>query len=261
MAQPMIDQKSGGAVSRGDRRPRWSKWVIAAGVVVIAAVLVSVAVRLLDRRDFGSITLGGPVDRIDIQVARGDVELVAGGSDDVVVQRSSSWRFQRPDLLATIEGSTARVHATCPRLLPVSGCSVDHRVEVPPGVRVDVRTDSGSVTVADLDGWVRVVTSGGEVRAHGLQSDELLVDTNGGHVNVGFVRAPSRVDVVSGGGDVTVVAPADRYELAVNAGDGEIDDRLGSEEFAERSIQVQTNGGDLNLLPAVRSSPPEPATG
>lgn len=257
MAHPMTD--TGRATPRGvspRRALRWPTWlrvVVLAAVVVVAVVVTVAAARLLDRREFSSVTLGGPVDRIDLQVARGDVELVAGTSDDVVVQRTTSWRFRGPDLTASVDGSTARIHASCPRVpLPLSDCSVTHRVEVPPGVRVDVRADAGSVVADGLDGWLRIITSNGRVEATGLLTDEILVDTHGGSVTIDFGRPPSRVDVVSGGGDVDLTVPEAMYELRIAAGDGEVTTRVDSVDMAERMIRIDTSGGDVVVDPTGR---------
>jgi hypothetical protein len=254
MAQPMTDHRPTRPLPRARRRaqrwPLWAKVAMAGVVVAVVMLAVLAASRLLDRRDFSSTTLGGPIQRIDLQIAAGDIKLVAGSSDDVTVQRTSNWRLRRPTTTATVDGSTARIHATCPRVVvPLAACSVDHRVEVPPGVRVDVRTDSGTVTATGLDGWVRIVTSNGRVEASELHTDELIVDTVGGSVSASFGLAPSRVDVRSGGGDIELVLPADMYDIMVAADGGEVDLQVESEDLAERLVQLRSDGGDVIVLP------------
>jgi hypothetical protein len=232
----------------GRRWPTWAKVLAAAGLIVLLGVAAVAAVGLLDRSDFTARTLAGPVVRVEVQVARGDIELVLGSSDDVVVQQTERWRFRRPDTTAVIDGATARIRSTCPRAVMLIGtCSVTHRVEVPPGVRVDVRTDSGEVTVQGLDGWVRVVTSDGRVEGTELRSPEVLVDTSGGKVHLGFDAQPSRVDVDSGGGDVVIVAPGGPYEVQVRAEGGEVEVGIEDEDMAEAIIAVASRGGSVSI--------------
>ncbi|MGY6502575.1 MAG: hypothetical protein ACXIVQ_16955 [Acidimicrobiales bacterium] len=236
------------------RLPRqWPQWARAVAVLVglaILSVLIVLGIRLLDRRDFSSVTLGGPVTRIDIQVAEGHVELHPASGDDVVVERTADWRLRRPRSEAYVDGATVRIRAGCPRgLVVVGSCSVTHRIEVPDGVRVDVRTDSGRVWLYEVTGWVRVVTTEGRVVAEGLRSPEVLVDTSGGSVHLDFADAPSRVEVLSGGSNVTLGLPGGPYEFALRSGDGEVDVRVDAEELAERTVAIDSGGGDVWILP------------
>lgn len=253
----MTDLNSSRTLPRARRRaqrwPRWLKVIAALVVVVILGAAGLGAARLLDRREFSSVTLAGPVDRIDLQVASGDVELVEGSDGDVTVQRTSAWRLRPPDLVATVDGSTARIHATCPRVLvPLATCSVAHRIEVPEGVRVDVRTDAGTVSAEGLDGWVRIITSNGRVEATDLASDELVVDTHGGDVEAWFTDAPSRVDVATSGGDVELILPEAPYEVSVRSDGGDVETRVETEELAERMIRVRSDGGSVAIDPPPR---------
>ena len=234
--------------TRPGRWPVWLRALLAVGTLALVAVLAILGARLLDRRDFNAVTLGGPVNRIDVQVADGDVELVPGSGDDVVVERSSSWRFRRPDAEAYVDDGTARIRSGCPPIVLVVGsCSVTHRIEVPAGVRVDVRTYSGRVTLGGVTGWVRVVTTEGRVEGDGILSPEVLVDTSGGSVGLAFAGAPSRVAVVSGGSGVDLRLPGGPYELDVRPGDGDVDIDVETDDLAERVIEVDTDGGDVSI--------------
>ena len=256
MAHPMTDRPAPVGARRAARPwPRWLRVVVLIGAVILVGAVVLAALRLLDRREFDSVTLGGPVDRIDVQLSSGEVRLVAAEGEDVAVQRSRAWRFRSPEIEATVDNGTVRVRATCPRVaIPLGHCSADHRIEVPSGVRVDVRTDAGSVQVEGLDGWVRVVTTDGEVTASGLRSPEMIVDSSGGRVEVGFAVSPSRVGLDSGGGDIHLFLPPDRYEITTVAGGGDVAERVGSEAFAERMVDLRSNGGDIIVEPPPRVS-------
>lgn len=232
-------------------RPLWSLRRVAIVVGIPVLVLVAVlVVNLLDRREIATSTVPGPVDRVVVQVARGDVRLVpaASGTTDVSVETTSRWRFMRPTSQVDADGSVTRVSASCPRVVLVVGvCAVDFLIEVPEGVQVFVRTDSGAVEAEGLDGWARFITSGG-VTATDMRGAELLVESRGGGVDVGFAHAPSRVDISAGGGAVAVSVPAsENYDVRTAGSTGEVDVTLDDVNDAERIIRIR--GGDVTVRP------------
>ena len=76
-------------------RPLWSvrRILLVVGLPLLLVVGL-VALQLLDRRTVNSETLAGPVDRVVVQVARGDVRLVQAeeGSTDLTVERTEGLR-------------------------------------------------------------------------------------------------------------------------------------------------------------------------
>lgn len=234
-------------------RRLWSARAVAAVALVVLVPVVSVFVlRLLDRTEFESTALPGPVDRIDVQLARGSVELVPASPDvvDVEIEKTTEWRFSRPSTSSEVdsEGGTARIRASCPRIVLVVGtCSVDYRVQVPSGVRVTVRTDSGTVTATGLDGWLRVVTSGGRIVATDLSSPEALIDSGGGSVTLAFESPPSRVETLSRGGAVDITLPDGAYDVRTSPADAETSIAVPTDRSAERSIVIDSGGGHIRV--------------
>ncbi|MBK5224452.1 MAG: hypothetical protein JJE52_16575 [Acidimicrobiia bacterium] len=234
-------------------RPLWSFRAVGAVVGAITLVLLLVfGAQLLDRSSFESTTLAGPVTRVDIRLARGNVDLVpaVAESADVVVERTSRWRFSQPSLTAEVlpDSGVARIDATCPRVVLVVGiCRVDYLVQVPAGLRVDVRTDSGTVTFEGLDGWVRVVTSDGAVAGTNLSTQEVLVDSQGGAVSLGFSGSPSRILVLSGGGSIDIQTPGGPFQVRASGGKGERTIDVPVEPDAERTITLDSGNGDVTV--------------
>lgn len=234
-------------------RPLWSlrrvSLVVGLPLLVLAAIVV---VNLLDRRELATTTLPAPIDRIVVQVARGDVELVPAqpGTADVVIESTSRWRFVRPEVEVSPDGNVARVNGSCPRIVLVVGvCSVDFVIEVPAGVQVFVRTDDGSVQAQGLDGWTRLTTSGGAVSAVDMRGPELLVESDGGPVDVEMTSPPSRIEVQSGGGAVSIVVPDhESYDVRTAGSTGEVDVGIEDVNDAERVIRVR--GGDVTIRPS-----------
>lgn len=233
-------------------RPLWSlrRVALVVGVPLLVVVAV-VVVNLLDRRELATTTLPAPIDRIVVQVARGDVELIPAAPDsaDVVIESTSRWRVVRPEVEVVPDGNVARVHGSCPRIVLVVGvCSADFVIEVPAGVQVFVRTDDGSVRAQGLDGWSRLMTSGGTVSVTDMSGPELLVESEGGAVDVEMTSPPSRVDIQSGGGAVSLVLPDHQpYDVRTAGSTGEVEVGIDDVNDAERVIRIR--GGDVSIRP------------
>ena len=232
-------------------RPLWSvrRILLVIGLPLLLVVGL-VALQLLDRRTVNSETLAGPVDRVVVQVARGDVRLVPAeeGSTDLTVERTERWRFIRPETSVRVDrAGVATVTGSCPRIVIVIGsCAVDYVLRVPPGAQVYVRTDHGTVVAEGLDGWVRIVTDGGAVEASGLRSPEVVVESGGGDADLAFAASPSRIDVRSGGGDVAIAVPSGAfYAVDTRGSTGELDVRVEERTDAERTMRIDSGSGSV----------------
>lgn len=235
-------------------RPLWSVRMVVLVVGLPLLILVAVlAYNLLDRREITSTTIAGPVDRVVIQLARGDVQLVpvTDRTTDVVVESTLRWRFIRPESTAERNppSGVANLTGSCPRVVIILGtCSVDYVVQVPSGTQVYVRTDEGTVVAEGLDGWVRIVTSGGAVTATDMRSPEVLVESEGGAVDLGFTSSPSRVDVASAGGEVAVQVPdGATYDLRTGGTTGELDVTVATDREAERTMRIRSGDGSVTI--------------
>jgi hypothetical protein len=252
MSEPMASSGTPAerrATAPGRRSPR-HPWLVASGVtVVLLAVALAFAPRLLDRRSVSTVTVAGPVTRIELDIEQGDVKLVPGTGTDVVVERTLTWRVGRPLVGTDPDGSTLRITATCPSSVPlIERCWTSHRIEVPVGVDVEVRTGAGSVTAVGLDGWLHLVTARGRVTGEDLEVADLLAETHGGPISVVFSEPPSRVVLASGGGDVDVAMPGGPYDLDVSAAGGELTVAVDTERLAEAMITVASDGGSVTIV-------------
>jgi hypothetical protein len=234
-------------------RPLWSGRVVALVLGLPLLVLFGiVAMNLLDRREISSSTIAGPVDRVVVQVARGDVELVPApaGTADVVVESTLRWRFIRPEAAVRSAGSdVAQLSGSCPRVVIVLGtCAVDYLIQVPSATEVFVRTDAGTVVVEGLDGTVRIVTDGGAVAASDMHSQRVIVESDGGAVDLAFANSPADVDVTSSGGAVTLVVPDGApYDVRTPRTTGPVDISVTTDREAERRIRVEGGDGSVRI--------------
>ena len=219
--------------------------MVAAALVVVVVGGWTVVGVLFERTDTATTVLPGPVTALVLEVDAGDVLLVAGDDDDLVVERTSNYTIRGPGLTAEVVDGVASVTATCasPSL---RGCSVEHRITVPTGVRIEIDVADGGVRLAGLDGWVSVV-AGGAVEGTDLVGAEVLVATSGSPVVLAFAAPPSRVDVTSDGGAVTLALPGGPYALTAETDGGAVTADVPTDTFAERLLRVATGGGPVVL--------------
>jgi hypothetical protein len=232
---------------------RWAIVTVAVLVASVAGVLLVDVVGVFDRRAEGSVTIDGPIRAVVIEVDSGRVRVTEAAdrrTDVVTVDRSWSWRFREPAAHHSVVDGEVRLVSRCPGSLPALGrCRVNHHVEVPVGVPVEVRSGGASVVVDGVGSTVLVATSGGVVRGAALSGDEVVVRSAGGDVSLEFADPPSRVEVTSAGGDVEVVVPGGPYDLQVTSSGAPVEVDIAARAYAEPTITVASDGGAV----AVRS--------
>jgi hypothetical protein len=231
------------------------------GVLVVVAGVSAGAVagsRALERERHDQVVLDGPIDRVIIDVDRGDVEVMAMPDRrvrSVSLDRSLAWRIAEPRVSGTVSEGELRLGSRCPRSVPVaSACWVDHRVEVPRGTSVEVRVGRGSVTLDGLDATVVVRTHRSPVRATAIGAHEAVVTSDGGAVALSFVDPPSRLVVASGGGDVDLELPGGPYDLDLATSGGAAVVEIDVRPHAEPVLTVASDGGSVHLRPSGRST-------
>jgi Putative adhesin len=112
-------------------------------------------------------------------------------------------------------------------------------VRVPRGERVAVHLAVGAVTVANVDGELRVHTQSAPVTASGTRGT-LSIDVGAGEVRISDAQGELNVDTGSGSVDVTKFSGSD---LSVETGSGEV---TGSDLTADE-LGVDTGSGEIRL--------------
>ncbi len=207
------------------------------------------------------------VTRIVLDLDTGDLAVTPGNEDTVTVRRHLAWSLSRPTIEETWDGETLRVRVRCARFTFDSGCRVDYLLQVPRGVAVEAHSDTGDLTVRDLDGslrlttdtgdigvsnahgtlWVRADT--GDVRAAGLASAEADVATDTGAIELRFSRPPSRVQVATDTGDISIGVPTgDAYRVQTSTDTGSTNIRILQDVAASRTIIARTDTGDMDVF-------------
>ena len=112
-------------------------------------------------------------------------------------------------------------------------------VRVPKGERVAAHLAVGAVTVANVDGELRVHTQNAPVTASGTRGT-LSIEVGAGEVRISDAQGELNVDTGSGSVDVTRFSGSD---LSVDTGSGEV---TGSDLTADE-LGVDTGSGEIRL--------------
>lgn len=257
------------AAARAGRHPAARVLALGVGGLVTLVLLVGsswAAANLLVRTtERDSATLPGRVDRAVIDV-HGSVEVRAGATDRVRVERRSTFGLSRPDVTQTLVDGILTVGVTCDGLPGI--CTNDLTIELPEdaqisvaaeqvevvGVdgRVEVDAEGGSIELTDLSGPIDVRAGAGKVTGTRLGSDEVRASVGAGAIELTFVRPPSAVEAATGVGSVVIAVPpgdeAYRVDAASGAGSGASPDvTVATDPTSPLRIRASTGAGQVEV--------------
>ena len=194
-------------------------------------------------------TIADPVHKIVINADVGDVDVRAGLTPNVVVQRHDSWLLNKPDVVAeTYDSGTLTISTKCGGLKSILRCRSDLMIDAPPEVDVVVRGDAGDVDLRGLSGRADVKTSSGDIRTHRLNPVTVRAQTDAGNVSLDLVGQPTRTDARSDAGNVRVVVPFGPYRVDASAGAGNVKvEGVIRDDLAPQAITALTDAGDITV--------------
>jgi Putative adhesin len=189
-------------------------WIVAGSILsfVVLGWGTAQTVSLMSRDRFTETATfdASGITGLEVDNGLGDVEVLVGGRDEVVVDTSVDAGLQPPDRDVRVVGDTVVVRGSCDGVWTV-WCSVEHSALVPTGIEVQVFSGDGDVRIEGDLGRISVVANEGDVE----------------------IRVPGRmayaVDAVSVDGEVAVEVPTD--------------------PSAGRVIYVRVDEGDVSIRP------------
>ncbi|WP_282699607.1 DUF4097 family beta strand repeat-containing protein [Streptomyces sp. CC219B] len=149
----------------------------------------------------------------------------------------------------------------------IADCSARHRIEVPRGIAVTVRSDDGSVRASGFedalsihtkDGSVRVADSSGpldlrsddgSVRA-AVDSREVRARSGDGSVHLELGVVPDLVESRSNDGSVTVELPRAAYRVTAATDDGAVDVSVPRDENSAHVVSARSADGKVTVRTA-----------
>lgn len=252
---------------RTARRSRAGAVAVAGLAVVLMASVAACGADAGEDRDpeHRSFALEGRTLTVDSDDSA--LELVAADVDEVEVTRWFEGRVMvggNPRVTWEMKDDRLKLRVECSGM--VADCAAKHRIEVPRGVAVAVRSDDGSVTAKGLaeplevrsaDGAVRVSdstgplelhTDDGSVRALGVESRSVKVSTKDGSVKLELGVVPDLVESRSDDGSISIGLPRDTsYRVETGSDDGSVDVSVPRDEGSSHVVTAHTEDGSVKV--------------
>jgi hypothetical protein len=190
----------------------------------------------------------GPVSRIELAVASGDVDVVGVRGPAVRVERTDRYAFGHAatERRSFVRG-VLRLTSACPRIL-VGSCSASYRVTVPDAVTVAVRTGAGRIHFEDFRGPAEIRSGSGPVSVDAFCGFGLTAQSGSGDVRVVSACTPERLDLQTGSGSATAIVPPGTYRVAAHTLSGRVHVHgVSASGTAAFSISVQSRSGDVTV--------------
>jgi hypothetical protein len=202
----------------------------------------------LHRSESTRTVVAGQVHKIVVRADAGDVDVRAGLTGDVVIQRRDAWLVDRPTVKEHYRDGLLEIDTGCGHLQAVLRCRSDLRIDAPPEVDVQIKTGSGDVDLRGLSGRADVETDSGDIRTHRLEPVTVRAMTDAGDVSLDLFGQPTRTEARSDAGDVRVTVPYGPYHVDANAGGGNVKvEGLIRDDLAPQAIDALTDVGNVTV--------------
>ncbi|MFJ8541998.1 DUF4097 family beta strand repeat-containing protein [Streptomyces sp. NPDC093586] len=170
-----------------------------------------------------------------------------------------------PEVTWSMDGDRLKLRTHCSGL--VADCATKHRVEVPRGIAVTVKTDDGSVQargfrdaldIRTADGSVRVSDTTGPLALHSddgslrakVSSPRVAASTEDGSVRLELGAVPDLVETRSDDGSVTVDLPRATYKVSADSDDGSVHVSVPRDDASSHVVTARTRDGKVTVRTA-----------
>jgi len=249
-AAPAAARRSPVRRPRAVRRasPWW--WLVAASVLVLAGAAAVMGAWWAASREtrIATYRVIGTLSAVELDLGAAPVQIAGGAGGAVEVVRTEQFAFgRRPRATRSVEGGVLRIGSRCPETV-VGTCRASYRIAIPDNVQVTVRTSSGRVQIAGLNGSARVSTGSGAIAIEGFCGFALIATSESGNVRGAADCSPDRVALRSTSGNVRAVVPPGRYRVDVQSDSGIARVRgLTVAEDASNAVQALSGSGDVTV--------------
>lgn len=221
--------------------PKWrtrTKVLIAVGAGVVALGATLAIDLAMSGTTHSTKHFAQPVALVDAHIDSGSLRIVATDQAEITIDATVHRGLRGPTHTETIDGNRLVVRSNCPFDLITATCSVDYVIHVPNDVAVKARGNGSDFNLAAITGDVDVVV-------------------NGGRVDMAFAAAPHHVRAESNGGSVNIKVPDDStgYRVSTHTNGGSTDVAIRTDPTSDRTITVETNGGNIDVHYATNGNP------
>lgn len=165
-----------------------------------------------------------------------------------------------------LDGSVLKLKEQCSGLS--ADCESRHKIEVPRGVKVTVKSGNGSVKARGIEtdlkitsgnGAVRVVdssgaldlfSSNGTVLTTGTTSTRVKAGSDNGEVRLTLGRVPDRVEAESDNGAVTIDLPRASYRVDARSRNGAEHVDVPRDDNSKHVVSARTGNGEVKIRTA-----------
>ncbi|WP_058044603.1 DUF4097 family beta strand repeat-containing protein [Streptomyces roseifaciens] len=165
-----------------------------------------------------------------------------------------------------LDGSVLKLKEQCSGLS--ADCEARHKIEVPRGVKVTVKSDNGSVktrgfdtdlkitsdngavAVVDSSGALDLFSSNGTVRTTGITSARVKAGSDNGAVRLTLSRVPDRVEATSNNGALTLDLPRASYRVDARSRNGAEHVDVPRDDNSKHVVSARTGNGELKIRTA-----------
>lgn len=225
--------------------------------------------------------VSGSIDRLVVDSASGNIQVRAGSGNTVQVHREIRHHDDKPSAVPErTTGGTLRLTADC------ENCSVDYRITVPAGTRlelsagsgdidaaqmaadttadtdsgsltlsalrgaVDARVGSGDITLDDITGETTAHTGSGTIEATRLNTAQADITASSGDVSLSFATPPGDVTVQADSGNVGIAVPEQPYRVNASTSSGTTAIKVPDDPSAPNPLDLRTGSGDIAVSPS-----------
>jgi hypothetical protein len=235
---------------RARRLSPWGRLVAASILVLIAAGASMAGLWAATAGTHSeSFLAAAEVLRVELDVGRGNVEIVGGGLDEVQVRRTDHFAYDHsPQEARTQEDGVIRITSTCADLL-LGACYADYRVKISDNVPVVVRAPHGNVLIESYRGSAQLETTDGNISVSSFCGFVLQATTKAGSIDVGTRCSADRLELRTDTGNVTASVPQGRYRVDAATSNGRATVRgVTQSGDAPWSIQALSNTGNVTVV-------------
>ena len=219
----------------------------AVALVAAAALMAGLWLTMSGTRST-SYDFAGPLLGIEIDVGRGDVEILGGGRSNVHVRRTERYAYDHaPREQLALEDGVLKIGSECASLV-IGTCAADYALAIPDNVAVTIRAAHGDVRLLAYRGSAQVTATRGGIAVDAFCGFVLQATARRGDIHVGAACAPERLELRSERGDVTAVVPPGRYQVDADTNAGQVSVRgLVTADDAPWKIQALSGSGDVTV--------------
>jgi hypothetical protein len=231
---------------------------VMAGITVGVAGLVLAGCGWIGQETFSDREeLGKTITEVRFANDSGNVTIRVG--DTAEVARTVKHAEDKPGRTHRVEGGVLIVESC-----PVRNCSIDYELTVPADAEVsgevqsgtvditgvatvNASTQSGDITVRDVDGAVNVSVQSGTIDLEGI-GGAVVAGAESGDVHVGIAEV-NNVAVETQSGNIDVTAPSGTYHVEASSESGDVTNDLGDDPSGT-PIELSAQSGNVTVRAA-----------